>query len=87
MSQHEKRVLRLLSGKQDQNFSFEELRAVLAAMGFHCRIKGDHYIYTHPAVEEIINLQPKGKNAKPYQVKQVREIVLEYHLGGTHDKV
>jgi hypothetical protein len=27
-------------------------------------------------------LQPKGRQAKPYQVKQVRRVILQYHLGG-----
>jgi hypothetical protein len=33
-------------------------------------------------VEELINLQRDGKSAKPYQVKQVRRIMLRYGLGG-----
>ena len=32
-------------------------------------------------VEEILNLQPKGAKAKPYQVKQVRNLILKYKLG------
>jgi hypothetical protein len=36
-------------------------------------------------VEEIVNLQPKGRQAKPYQVKQVRHVILKYHLGGSGD--
>ena len=32
-------------------------------------------------MEEILNLQPKGSMAKPYQVKQVRNIILRYNLG------
>jgi hypothetical protein len=31
--------------------------------------------------KEIINLQPKGSKAKPYQIKQVRSILVEYRLG------
>lgn len=33
---------------------------------------------------EIVNLQPKGSKAKPYQVKQVRNLILKYRLGGQH---
>jgi len=33
-------------------------------------------------VEEKINLQREGSNAKPYQVRQVRYIILKYQLGG-----
>jgi len=46
------------------------------------RIKGDHHIFTKDGIEEIINLQPKGEKSKPYQVKQVRNIILKYKLGG-----
>ncbi len=39
-------------------------------------------IFTHKeGIEEILNLQPKGANAKPYQVKQVRNLILKYKLG------
>jgi hypothetical protein len=31
-------------------------------------------------MEEILNLQPKGSQAKPYQVRQVRDVVLKYKL-------
>jgi hypothetical protein len=34
---------------------------------------------------EIINLQPKGSKAKPYQVKQVRNLILKYKLAGEND--
>jgi hypothetical protein len=33
-------------------------------------------------VEEKINLQRDGGKAKPYQVKQVRAVILKYKLGG-----
>ena len=33
-------------------------------------------------IEEKINLQSEGDKAKPYQVRQVRNIVLKYKLGG-----
>jgi hypothetical protein len=31
-------------------------------------------------VEEILNLQPRGGKGKPYQVKQVRDVILKYNL-------
>ena len=49
-------------------------------LGFFERIKGDHHIFTKDGVEEILNLQPKGGKGKPYQVKQVRDVLLKYHL-------
>ena len=82
MSQYEKLLLSILSGTQDRNLLFADRRAVLDRLGFQCRIKGDHFIYTKDGVEEIINIQPVGNKAKPYQVKQVRNIILKYQLGG-----
>lgn len=82
MSQYEKLLLRILCGTQDSNITFSDLQKVLTSLGFIVRIKGDHFIYTRDDVDEIINIQPKGNKAKPYQVKQVRNIVLKYQLGG-----
>ena len=33
-----------------------------------------------PDVVEIPNLQPRGSLAKPYQVKQVRAVIVRYKL-------
>lgn len=82
MSQHQKILLAVLSGTQDSNIQFQDLCTLLERLGFQRRIRGDHFIYTKDGVVEIINLQPKGGKAKPYQVKQVRQIILQYHLGG-----
>jgi hypothetical protein len=49
------------------------------------RIKGDHHIFTREDIEEILNLQPKGSQAKPYQVRQVRQALVKYQLGGSDD--
>jgi len=62
------------------------LTSILRRIGFSCRIRGDHFIFSHPAIVEIINLQPNGTLAKPYQVKQVRCILLKYPIfGGGRD--
>lgn len=82
MSQKEKLLLKILSGTQDASIQFSELQKLLEMIGFSVRIKGDHFIYTKSDIEEIINIQPKGNKAKPYQVKQIRNIILKYKLGG-----
>jgi len=77
-----KKVLeKVLSGLSDQNIRFEELRKLLLASGFQERIKGEHHIYTKQNIAEIINLQPlnNGK-AKAYQVRQVRNLFLQYKI-------
>ncbi len=58
---------------------------MLLHLGFAERIRGDHHIFTKANVAEILNLQPKGAKAKPYQVKQVRNLLVKYKLGGQDD--
>ena len=43
---------------------FDGVCVLLERLGFQKRIKGDHHIFSAAGVEEIINLQPKGKRAK-----------------------
>ena len=45
------------------------------------RVKGDNHIFTKNGIKEIINIQPlKDSTAKAYQVKQARNIILNYQL-------
>jgi len=87
MGQYEKLLLALMSGAKDRNFQFSDLRLILDRLGFDCRVRGDHFIYTRDDVNEIINIQPVGSKAKPYQCKQVRQIILKYNLGGVLNEV
>jgi len=58
---------------------------LLRHLGFDERIRGSHHIFTKEGLEDILNLQPKEAKAKPYQVKQVRNVILKYKLGGEED--
>jgi predicted RNA binding protein YcfA (HicA-like mRNA interferase family) len=80
MGKYEKIFAGILSGKSDQSIRFTELVHLLLAMGFNERVKGSHHIYYRQDVEEILNLQPKGSQAKAYQVRQVRNIILKYRM-------
>lgn len=82
MSKYDKLFLQIMSGTQDCNINFSDLQKALTLLGFTVRIKGDHFIYFKDDIDEIINIQPNGNKAKPYQVKQVRNIILKYRLGG-----
>ena len=71
----------VLTGRSDANIRFDSIRRLLRSMGFDERVRGDHHIFTLEGAEEILNLQPlRGGQAKPYQVKQVREIITRYRL-------
>lgn len=85
MSKYEKLLLQILRGTSDTHISFEGLRNLLLHLQFNERIKGSHHIFSKEHVEEILNLQPKGSQAKPYQVKQVRLVLIKYQLGGSVD--
>ena len=72
---------KILLGDSDANISFDELCHLLRRMGFAERISGSHHIFSQSGVEEIINIQPRGRTAKNYQVAQIRGIILKYRLG------
>jgi len=80
MSKLEKLYLQLLKGNADGNISFQDLMTLLKRMGFKERVKGSHHIFTKVNIDEILNIQPKGNKAKPYQVKQIRGIIVKYKL-------
>jgi hypothetical protein len=75
-------LAQVLSGSADAGVDFDGLRGLLRRLGFDERIRGSHHIFTRTGVEEILNLQPKGRNAKAYQVKQVRAAIVKYRLAG-----
>ena len=87
MTRRDKLLDRILRGTADANIPFAELCQLLHRLGFDERIRGSHHIFTKDGIEEILNLQPKRAKAKPYQVKQVRGVILRYKLGGEDDSV
>jgi predicted RNA binding protein YcfA (HicA-like mRNA interferase family) len=73
---------RVLSRTADANIRFDDLCLLLGNLGFEMRVRGSHHIFRKAGVEEKINLQREGSEAKPYQVRQVRAVILKYRLGG-----
>lgn len=82
MSKFEKLILKLLSGHSDNNFSIDELKVILVQLGFYERKgAGSHTLYKKDGIEELNNIQSvKGGQAKAYQVKQIRTIIIKYKL-------
>jgi hypothetical protein len=87
MDPYDKVLTRILNGLSDANISFAEMCQLLRKLGFRERTRGSHHIFTKEGVEEILNLQPKGSKAKAYQVKQVRNVILKYKLGGQIEQI
>lgn len=84
VSKFEKLLFDIMCGYKDQNILFQDLCKLLEALDFTCRIRGDHYIFTRSDIVEILNIQPKGNKAKAYQVKQIRNLLLKYQIGGRY---
>ncbi len=81
MGKYEKLIHRILRGSSDANIAFSDLVNLLKHFGFDLRIKGSHHIFRKPGIEEKPNLQKDGTKAKPYQVKQIRDLIVKYQLG------
>ena len=75
----------VLRGDADANLSFSHLCRLLKALGFDERVRGSHHIFFREGIAEILNLQPRGAKCKPYQVKQVRNVILSNMLAGELD--
>ena len=82
MNEHDKLLDRMMQGTSDGRFWFHGMCSLLRKLGFQEHIRRNRHIFTKDNIEEILNLQPRaGLRAKPYQVKQVRQIIRKYSLG------
>ena len=85
MSQINKIFMKVLIGRSDNNIKFSELINLMLSFGFDMRVSGSHHIFRKSGINMRINLQKDGDMAKPYQVKQVRKLIIEYKLGDAID--
>lgn len=80
MTRIDKLYERLLANPR-ATISFRDFERLLAAFGFElARTKGSHRIYTHPALQRPLPVQPSDKDAKPYQLREFLELVEEHGL-------
>ena len=82
MGKHGKLALRILAGSADRNIPFADLCNLLKQLGFRERIRGSHHIFRKPGIVDKINLQRDGSKAKPYQVRQIRFMLVKYGFSG-----
>lgn len=80
MTKRDKLLTLVLGGRADANIDFDDLRGLLLSFGFDERTKGSHHLFRKSGIEERINLQREGRSAKPYQVRQVRAVILKYEF-------
>ena len=75
---------KILSGSA--NIRFEDLVTVVEAFGFRLsRVSGSHYLFTHPAISELLNLQDRKGKAKPYQIRQFLMLIEDHNLSMEED--
>jgi predicted RNA binding protein YcfA (HicA-like mRNA interferase family) len=88
MGKYEKLLQKILQGNSDANIPFDDLCQLLRRFGFEQRKSkgGSHRIFVKTGVKRQVVLQPQGSKAKAYQVRQVRELIEEYNLGGESDE-
>ena len=77
---------RVLRDKPAADIRFGDLRTILSHRGFIDQPVADddgvvrHHRFWRNGVAEILNLQPRNGMVKPYQIKQVRDILTRYGL-------
>lgn len=73
------KVAKLLAAMRNNSRGvlFTDLLRLVRATGFeHDRTAGSHHIYRHRNYPDVrLNLQPSGKEAKEYQVRQVLKAI------------
>ena len=80
MTKPAKLYSRLLANP-DAIVSFRDFEALFFAFGFEMRQgKGSHRHFVHPQVASILTVQPRGKDAVPYQIKRLLAVIAEYDL-------
>ena len=61
--------------------AMRDLELLLRLLGFSLdRIAGSHHIYIHKKCGRPLNIQPRGKDGKPYQIRQLRDMIEEFDL-------
>jgi predicted RNA binding protein YcfA (HicA-like mRNA interferase family) len=74
-----KLLAKALTGSK--NLRFTDAVRLAKAFGFQLsRVRGSHHVFFHPTLRELVNLQEVGGKAKPYQIRQLLDLVERYNL-------
>jgi predicted RNA binding protein YcfA (HicA-like mRNA interferase family) len=75
----QKSLGQILHGRR--TIPFRDFQALLSALGFALvRQRGSHRIYFHARTGRPFPVQPDGQDAKHYQVRQLRDMILKHGL-------
>lgn len=71
----------LLLQSSSRSIAYRDFEKLVIAFGFNlARVNGSHAIYVHPKLPRPFPIQPEGKDAKRYQVRELLELVERYAL-------
>ncbi len=60
---------------------FRDFERLLGAFGFILqRTRGSHRAYKRAGVPELLTIQPKGGDARPYQVRKFLDMIEQFQL-------
>ena len=66
---------------QGRTLGFAEFCRLMEAFGYRWRrTTGSHHVYAHPTTGDRRVVQPRGAEAKPYQVEQFLDMVEQHGL-------
>lgn len=78
MSQISKLLRRFLDGEK---LTFTEFQRVLEVYGWRLeRVRGRHHIYRHERAPRPLPIEPDGKDARAYQLRQARAMIERHGL-------
>lgn len=79
MGRKRKTLEAVLSGRSDKTIRFAPVRTLLISLNFEERVSGSHHVFRRDDIAELINIQEaQGGKVKPYQVRQIRELLVQY---------
>jgi predicted RNA binding protein YcfA (HicA-like mRNA interferase family) len=77
---NKRKILQLILNNS-KNVRFSDAVTLAKAFGFILdRINGSHHIFKHSDNQALLNLQNVKGKAKPYQLKQLIELIERYNL-------
>jgi len=80
MSQSKREQL-LQAARPGQTLRYHELKQILEHFGFRLAIMNRlHNIFVHEALPELLNVQNINGQVKPFQVRQVIQLLYKYQL-------
>ncbi len=76
-----RKLFERITSSPSASLAFRDFERVLVAFGFQLeRTRGSHRAYAHGKVPRPLIVQPRGKDAKSYQVREFLDMVEAYGL-------